>query len=808
MVVCDNAWVLKAPSRKAMKSAGINFRMMKLHRTCRTHRTYVTYTTQISYKSYESCKSYSILIRSVRLSPRLLFGLLFAERLGDEALRRSLRVVVIVAVADRLVVFGDCAFALADGVPGVTAIDVRPDLHPIGSEVAVQRLIEGVERLVPVTLGHVNRSEVVPGPRIPAVEFDCGLELLLGLDVFLFAEMLDAAADDHALAQLFGTAHYFRVGVDDHLDRLALGHDVEIHGRAFHHQRLSFGSRLGPESYVDGHLERVQVLFDRSRDAEAVLGAEHSIIGAEFRHAGRLDPLPEEEPQVAPGGLRGEGLELVERDVPAYIFSVIIAKHLVELLFPDQLAQHIEDKRALVKDYRPVRRGLIVKVFGRVADRSRLFERQRLLQLGLNALQIESLVLIVLDIKQRTEFGQPMPQPGLVEGLQTYRLPPPLIRHFARQFFVDPRRQRARRNEHDSRAGVSLERLFIGLGNDQTVAERVAAELRRIIFQVFADDVRRMIGPFFVAGLDVEIDRESAAVRAAQDIFGRREIARQDRLRAGERPGRKLFLRLLTFFYLLIFFRPLLDSRDGSDRLLAVTGDEHVLRDFDVNRISGAVADVFVKREPSRGVEKIGALVANVSQARVRDRPALRRFESAFVFERQRHGLFGGNHIAQVDADVHVFAVILNELQAVCSGLRGQVRLRRGRFGTLPAAAWSAGAGRRRGGRVHARDATDRERPVHFKNDRSGFRLRNKPHLGASLQQLGRRNQFGVDLVMLNVNIRRALLRIDAAHGQRERQRHKHPKRKYFFHRICPHFIPSSSSLARSLTALFVSRFA
>src|SRR5262249_16003995 len=175
-----------------MKSAGKNFRIIKLHRTYRTYRTHV------SYRSY---KSYRILSRSVRISPRLLIGLLFAERLGEEALRRCLRVVVIIAVGDRLVVVGDGAFALADGVPGVAAIDEGPDLHPIGSEVPVQGLIEGVERLVPVALGHVNQSEVVPGPRIPAIEFDRGLELLLGLDVLLYAQMLDAAADDHPHAQ-------------------------------------------------------------------------------------------------------------------------------------------------------------------------------------------------------------------------------------------------------------------------------------------------------------------------------------------------------------------------------------------------------------------------------------------------------------------------------------------------------------------------------------------------------------------------------------------------------------------------------
>src|SRR5262249_60282419 len=116
--------------------------------------------------------TYGIPSRSVRLPSRLLFGFLFAERLGEEALRRGLRVAVIIAVADRLVVFGDGAFALADGVPGVAALDVGPDLHPIRPEVPVQGLIEAIERLVPVALGHLTQSDVVPGPRIPAIDFD------------------------------------------------------------------------------------------------------------------------------------------------------------------------------------------------------------------------------------------------------------------------------------------------------------------------------------------------------------------------------------------------------------------------------------------------------------------------------------------------------------------------------------------------------------------------------------------------------------------------------------------------------------
>ena len=42
----------------------------------------------------------------------LLDGLLLSERFGEEALGRGLSVVVVVAVADRLIVFGDGALAL------------------------------------------------------------------------------------------------------------------------------------------------------------------------------------------------------------------------------------------------------------------------------------------------------------------------------------------------------------------------------------------------------------------------------------------------------------------------------------------------------------------------------------------------------------------------------------------------------------------------------------------------------------------------------------------------------------------------
>src|SRR5215475_11027268 len=68
--------------------------------------------------------TYAIPNRLIRIPPCLLVGFLFAERLGEEALRRGLRIVVIVTIADRLVVFGDGAFALADGVPGIAAINV------------------------------------------------------------------------------------------------------------------------------------------------------------------------------------------------------------------------------------------------------------------------------------------------------------------------------------------------------------------------------------------------------------------------------------------------------------------------------------------------------------------------------------------------------------------------------------------------------------------------------------------------------------------------------------------------------------
>ena len=88
----------------------------------------------------------------------------------NEFLRNGLGIVVIAAVADRFVVFGDGALALVNRIPGITTINVAPNLHPIGTQIAVQRLIERVERLLIIALQHAQQAEVIPGPRIATIQ--------------------------------------------------------------------------------------------------------------------------------------------------------------------------------------------------------------------------------------------------------------------------------------------------------------------------------------------------------------------------------------------------------------------------------------------------------------------------------------------------------------------------------------------------------------------------------------------------------------------------------------------------------------
>src|SRR5215475_11573428 len=131
--------------------------------------------------------------------PRLLGGLLLPEWFRQISLGGRLRVIVIIAVADRFVIFGDCAFALSSHIPAITAIDVRPDFYPIRSQISGERLVEGIEGLVPIALIDIDQSQIVPGPGVASVEFDRRLELLFGLDVLPLTKMLDPATNDHAL---------------------------------------------------------------------------------------------------------------------------------------------------------------------------------------------------------------------------------------------------------------------------------------------------------------------------------------------------------------------------------------------------------------------------------------------------------------------------------------------------------------------------------------------------------------------------------------------------------------------------------
>mgnify|MGYP007034045293 CR=1 FL=1 len=65
-------------------------------------------------------------------------------------------------------------------------------------------MLKSVQTLFPVALRDVQQAQVIPSPRIAAIKFDRRLELLFGFDVFLFAEMFDAAPDNDAFDEFVG----------------------------------------------------------------------------------------------------------------------------------------------------------------------------------------------------------------------------------------------------------------------------------------------------------------------------------------------------------------------------------------------------------------------------------------------------------------------------------------------------------------------------------------------------------------------------------------------------------------------------
>jgi predicted RNA methylase len=75
-----------------------------------------------------------------------------------------LRVVVVDAGLDGLVVLGGGTGAVAFGIVGVAAFDVCPDFDPRRLEVAVDGGLKIIERRVVVALFEIDQAEVVVDP--------------------------------------------------------------------------------------------------------------------------------------------------------------------------------------------------------------------------------------------------------------------------------------------------------------------------------------------------------------------------------------------------------------------------------------------------------------------------------------------------------------------------------------------------------------------------------------------------------------------------------------------------------------------
>src|SRR5258706_11882212 len=153
----------------------------------------------------------------------LLSGSFGIEGDVDELLGYGLRVVIVAAGLNSLLVFIYSFRPIALGVVGVAAFDVRPGFDPLGLAAdAINRRLEIVERQLPVLLFEVNQAQVVIDPGVVTIELQRCFQLLLRLGVLAFLEQFDTATRHDRNLQLVGNAQDFVVGIDLGVNRLAV----------------------------------------------------------------------------------------------------------------------------------------------------------------------------------------------------------------------------------------------------------------------------------------------------------------------------------------------------------------------------------------------------------------------------------------------------------------------------------------------------------------------------------------------------------------------------------------------------------
>src|SRR5438132_9750978 len=98
----------------------------------------------------------------------------------DEFLRGGLRIIVVAAGLQSLIVFRDGALAIALGVVSIAALDVGPGIDPSRLTAhGVQCSLKIIERQLPILLFEINQAEIVIDPGVVAIEFERRFQLLL-----------------------------------------------------------------------------------------------------------------------------------------------------------------------------------------------------------------------------------------------------------------------------------------------------------------------------------------------------------------------------------------------------------------------------------------------------------------------------------------------------------------------------------------------------------------------------------------------------------------------------------------------------
>ena len=104
----------------------------------------------------------------------------------------------------------------------------------------------------------------------------------------------------------------------------------------------------------DRHLEQIEILLDLSQNFVPILLPKNGVLELEFGNAAAIQPLIEEVPQIAAGGIRRELLKTLCRDGCSFELVQISAQELIEVVITDNPSQHSQNESPFIFNQRAV----------------------------------------------------------------------------------------------------------------------------------------------------------------------------------------------------------------------------------------------------------------------------------------------------------------------------------------------------------------------------------------------------------------------------------------------------------------------